>query len=521
MNKKGDKDMEQVFYQNQQGFCLRTKKSERPQTVFTVFKLSGKQYKISVGAKCYPELWNKGRLRGKTKLDMINNSILNDKINQSRMTFNQMISYLCNCNQSDIDYDNVVSTYFTNYKTMKTMKRNDNTITSALYRALESYAKAKNISEFSANYSYYESTIKAFSTWLNDNGLDDIKQLNYNTLINYASFRQTGGKALKASTAKKNVDRLKTLAEEFYRIDNDNVFDFNASKISAVKLTENKNKTEDNEKDKNYYFTFTTGEINKLYYDKRKTLKQGLQKESLDLFMLQCVCGCRISDTVKILKAKTIYDDVNKQYHYEYQPSKGGKVAYPQVTDISEDIVKRYDKDGFKYVDVANMDKGGRLQVLRCLKTVFKNFGYSDICNSIHTHMGRYSFITNKVDEGYTYEDIKYFTGHKDTKQIEEVYDRTSRFRKMQMAVRNHNQAATTIATQATPSQPLPDVSALADKIETLATDKERLSADNKTLQMKAISSEMEADMLYQHMKEQERTKGKKGDIRHFRKAVE
>jgi len=103
--------MEQIFYQNQQTFVLRTKKSERPQAVFTVFNINHKQYKIGIGAKCYPHQWNNGKIHSNSQLDRYNNTILESKIIESKSNYDKMINYLCM--QSVItDYDDIVSMYF-------------------------------------------------------------------------------------------------------------------------------------------------------------------------------------------------------------------------------------------------------------------------------------------------------------------------------------------------------------------------------------------------------------------------
>jgi hypothetical protein len=187
----------------------------------------------------------------------------------------------------------------------------------------------------------------------------------------------------------------------------------------------------------NYYMTFSKKEIMDIY-SRRSSLKKQSYREILDLFILECESGCRISDTVKILSSEKIYDSINDIYTYKYQPSKGGKTAYPPCTEISEEICGRY-KYGFSSVDIDNMSESGRNTVLKVLPRLFKQLGYSaDIYNNIHTHTGRYSYITNKVDEGYKHNEIIYFTGHRNTAQIDKIYDRTSSFRKMQLMLLDH-----------------------------------------------------------------------------------
>ena len=128
---------QQLFYTGQQGFCLRNKKSIKPQTVYTIFQLNGKQYKISVGARVMSQNWMSGKVKSRTKLDRYNNTILESKINQSKIQYNKMINYLC-CSSvvTDVmDYDVIVSQFF-KFKKMKT-KKSTLYLTELLHREIQ------------------------------------------------------------------------------------------------------------------------------------------------------------------------------------------------------------------------------------------------------------------------------------------------------------------------------------------------------------------------------------------------
>ena len=110
-------ELKQVFYSNKASFVLRNKHSERPTSVYLLFKLHNKQYKINVGAKVYPNQFNNCILTNFNVNDMRNNNILLQKINKKKETYNKMIEYLCNIENNNIDYNDVVSRFF-NYKTL-------------------------------------------------------------------------------------------------------------------------------------------------------------------------------------------------------------------------------------------------------------------------------------------------------------------------------------------------------------------------------------------------------------------
>jgi hypothetical protein len=438
---------EQIFIRGTITFVLRNSKSKSEQMVYGIFTLSNKQYKISTGCKCLSRYWNKGNIKNNNsdshnsavnKLDAYNNTILIKKMYEMKQKFTEMVNYIYNNDISNIVCDVIVSKFF-NYKPVKNNYRlaDNKSISDTLLFSLNSYSKLRNIIKNSSTYMLYVYAIKSFEKFLNITNKNDIKYLDHNTVIEYVSYFQKPCKSsnkplLKTSSINIFISKLKILISHLSLISD---FDYNASKIANVKIYENVHKT--NTVNSNYYMTFSKKEIMDIY-SRRSSLKKQSYREILDLFILECESGCRISDTVKILSSEKIYDSINDIYTYKYQPSKGGKTAYPPCTEISEEICGRY-KYGFSSVDIDNMSESGRNTVLKVLPRLFKQLGYSaDIYNNIHTHTGRYSYITNKVDEGYKHNEIIYFTGHRNTAQIDKIYDRTSSFRKMQLMLLDH-----------------------------------------------------------------------------------
>lgn len=99
--------LQQHFFDLSLNYNLRNPKSKRPTIVYAVFRISGKQYKINIGAKVYPNQWD-SRLQmpiihNISNLDVDNNRIVLAQINQTRLAFDNVRSYICN-NPHELEY---------------------------------------------------------------------------------------------------------------------------------------------------------------------------------------------------------------------------------------------------------------------------------------------------------------------------------------------------------------------------------------------------------------------------------
>ena len=90
----------QLFYNEIKAhYNLREPKSSKPTMVFMVVYFDKKQVRISTGCKVYPKQWNKTKtITGATlsPIDNHNNSILNAKINELNVRYEEYKYYLCN-----------------------------------------------------------------------------------------------------------------------------------------------------------------------------------------------------------------------------------------------------------------------------------------------------------------------------------------------------------------------------------------------------------------------------------------
>lgn len=99
--------LEQLFFDLSLNYNLRNPKSRRPTIIYAVFRISGKQYKINIGAKVYPNQWD-SRLQmpimhNISNLDVCNNNVVLSQINQTKLAFDKAKSYICN-NPHELEY---------------------------------------------------------------------------------------------------------------------------------------------------------------------------------------------------------------------------------------------------------------------------------------------------------------------------------------------------------------------------------------------------------------------------------
>ena len=78
--------MEQIFFDFKLNFNLFDPNTKKATSIYAVVYFKRKQYKINTGVKVYPS---------QTKLDNYNNTIVNNKLKQILLSFEQSKLYLC------------------------------------------------------------------------------------------------------------------------------------------------------------------------------------------------------------------------------------------------------------------------------------------------------------------------------------------------------------------------------------------------------------------------------------------
>ena len=161
------------------------------------------------------------------------------------------------------------------------------------------------------------------------------------------------------------------------------------------------------------------------------------EQEFRDLFLMECDCGCRVSDLPKLF-------DPTVQKHYA---DKGREVmaidtqkehirAYIWLTDTIKECLAKYGDKGFIYARPDNT-RTFTNKYNRIIRSIARKAGltgketYKDangniktecLCDIISSHFARYTFIYNMRKRGYTADELRRLTGHADSTMINEVY---------------------------------------------------------------------------------------------------
>jgi hypothetical protein len=453
-------ELKQVFYSNKASFVLRNKHSERPTSVYLLFKLHNKQYKINVGAKVYPNQFNNCILTNFNVNDMRNNNILLQKINKKKETYNKMIEYLCNIENNNIDYNDVVSRFF-NYKIMKTKQQ-------TLIQMLSTHIYVKDIKDSSKR--QYEYIVSSFESFLNEKRIDNkITNATYDTLLQYQQFLHNE-KKLSGSTINifiTVIQRLLKLASKNYSVYHYNVNDSRVLDIDKLKT-----------KKKEDVYTLTDKQINDLYYSKNEMLS-AKEHEILDIFIFECLTGQRISDVPFLMQGGGNIEEENGMKFIVYNNTKTESKCYVPITKEVYEMREKY-KCGYKYFSLNNKRYDNYINVQ--LKTIFKKLGYTDDFNGtpiykcIHTHIGRHTFVTNACRRGLSKDLIILCTGHADTTMIDEIYNNMQIREKVERFADDLNKTSTQTAKTTTTTD------TTIQAVINLTRDNEHLKEDNKVL---------------------------------------
>ena len=109
-------------------FNLRQSKLDKPTIIYLVISTNGMKTKISTNVKVYPSQWNYRQYKAiishrLTELDNYNNTIVNSKLNECIIAFNQAKDYLCQ-NMTTLNQKiNIIKEYI--YKVTMSKKRTE------------------------------------------------------------------------------------------------------------------------------------------------------------------------------------------------------------------------------------------------------------------------------------------------------------------------------------------------------------------------------------------------------------
>lgn len=432
-------------------FNVRETKAKATETIiYCVVRVNDKQLKLSCDMKVNAIHWNKRKQECAVCSNMVDsereNSInVNRKIHAIKIAYNDYFNYLCTC--ESVSTDEITETI---KNIVSQQRNNDNmanhnaippkrttTATTLLKKAFDLYYPKDSTKESTRKTN--ESTLKTFLEYIKDEKLGDApKLLTQEGLNDYKDYLQKCGKSATA---------INQYCQLICRLINDVLCvksDFRNFGFSIVRYT---NIKDTRKKDDNKKRALTQEEIQAITNVENLT---EIEKEYRDLFIIQLNCGVRFSDLEKLFNGdyKTETNDGITTYIVNTQ--KEGITAAIVANDTIISLQNKY-KDGFKFVDFSNDTKNNyylkkifEKANLTQIETYYMNEGGKKIkeenrlCDIITSHWARHTFITMKLRDGYSTEEVSKMTGHADSKMIIKVYEHLNESDKAKQVAKAH-----------------------------------------------------------------------------------
>ena len=427
-------------------FNLREPRGNKLTNVYCVVKCGTKQFKFSTGYKVNSWLWNRKQqipiiTSNMPDEDRNNNIHLINVISSIRLGYFNFISYICNNSETTNEIE--IKNFFTSLLNNSDMANNENLqkgkskkATKLLQKAYDIYYSENKTQTKESSKEQEQSKLNAFFDYCKEIGRDGKGMLSQRGLNDYKTYLikkskekgedGNGNKTinLKCNTIKKFINNVLAIHNEFL---NEGI-----KKVEYVNLPIPKIDGEDKKRR-----PLTKEEMNKLMTADNLTPRE---REYRDLFVLECNCSYRVSDTPRLFdKSLQKKERRDGNEFIVIDTKKEGVKSVIWVTEIVRTILERYE-NGFEYITI---NDSYTRKLNNALKTIFKKIGLDNIeswkdskgiertaplYDIIASHFARYTFINNCFDIGMTANEIIDFSGHSNEKMVNEVYKvRTSK----------------------------------------------------------------------------------------------
>ena len=434
----------QTFIQELQGnFFLRSPKQTTPSLLYYVVRINNKKVRLATGVKVYPQHWDKGKQKAiisplHPKLTRINNSLVNDKIEEYLKRFSQFKEYLCD-NPSEITNGGELLKSFIYNKMsencieyLRKCKDEDKTISEGTKKDYKS--SLDNLERFCTQ----NNAVNKF----NDFTKKYIKNY-YNYLLSIDDNPRTKDGKLSISYVNKQISQLWNMLNK-YAVENE-LMDYSILlEWQNRGAWEKKDKTKNNEKG----IALRDDEIIKLW-EYWPHIDNKNDKDILATFLLECLTGQRFSDIEKITdNLDTIHSITTIQLT---QQKTGKAIRVGIIFELAKIILKQYENkmpQSFS-IDYSNkrMKAIGKAAGIVGQETMTRHSGNDTHVQSIikqryellSQHTGRRTFITLLALREWSAHRIKQYSGHSDIEMVErytKIKDSVE-FERFRNAIRN------------------------------------------------------------------------------------
>lgn len=424
--------MEQIFVSKEAIFYLRQVRQDKATTIYMMVRIHGKQFRLSTSVKVIPSQWNQKKQMAYVspmlcELDNYNNQIVNSRLNVVKKRYNDFIEYICNNPQNALNCNTIIKKYI--YTDNMAKKNIDLDIISFLRKSISADNELKGSTQ--NNYQKGVAALHAFLKFRETNGepkITSFKEFNtefFWTMADYLPmhYKKDNDKPYSITTINDFL-KLANIVVTKYGIKGGYLTVAEAKSIGYKQLT---NKTS-----KENEIFLRNDEIMKLY---RYQPLNKLDEIVRDVFLLECLTGQRIQDTLRLdeniqeimgvkqiiivpkkvekkkLKICLLFDIAEKllieKYNYQVPPCTKDQINHR---------IKRIAKEaGICGTETLSKHYGGNAQVTTTMKERY---------SCIASHTGRRTFVSLLVLRDWKYEKIGKFTGQ--SVKTVELYDKTS-----------------------------------------------------------------------------------------------
>ena len=414
----------QTFIQELQGnFFLRSPKQTTPTLLYYVVRINNKKVRLATGVKVYPQHWDKGKQKAiisplYPKLTRINNSLVNDKIEEYLKRFSKFKEYLCD-NPSEITNGGDLLKSFIYDK----MKEN------CIEYLRKSKDEDKTISEGTKK--DYKSALDNLERFcIQDNPVNKFDDFTKKYIKNYYNYllsiddnpRTKDGK-LSISYVNKQISQLWNMLNK-YAVENE-LMDYSILlEWQNRGAWEKKDKTKNNEKG----IALRDDEVIKLW-EYWPHIDNQNDKDILATFLLECLTGQRFSDIEKITdNLDTIHSTTTIQLT---QQKTGKTIKVGIIFELAKTILKQYENQMPQSFTNDHSNKRmkviGKAAGILGQETITRHSGNDTHVQSIKKqryellsqHTGRRTFITLLALREWSANRIKQYSGHSEIEMVE------------------------------------------------------------------------------------------------------
>lgn len=360
---------EQKFYKEIEAhFNLRSNKTKKPEMVYLVVRIDGRQYKLSCGVKVYPQHWHKGIAEESNMLcarDNKNNRIVNKKLIELKKRYSEFIAYICNCDNDITDMGDLLKQFI--YKDMC----NNKSVIDYINEAFNDYY-GKKATKATSRKNYKRDIDNYFVAYVNtlqNKGINVLKQEGFTKWVKWLQDNATGNVA----------NRVTQLIVRLI-----NNIAINNPSLGLQPPLYEKKQTKNNTQKKNEGKPLSKEEMEAFnnYIPKNDT-----QKAVKILFQIGLLTGARSSDWNKFINGDY---EVKKDSVLLIQPKKTNRneatYAYVTLTPKLQELINEAKEMGIHYVDREELDnakgKGNKYKCRVVLNTFVRNL--QAICKAIN-----------------------------------------------------------------------------------------------------------------------------------------